>query len=134
MSNDALEEGEITEGDASSSPQTPPRTHAKAQLNLSVTTPLMRHDRWSTCSAVESNCTSTPQTSCSLAPEPMTAEELDRAKSLVLDLLGWGVTPEYLVHVGVSAGALHRIFTDLRLRFPANLIIPTTTLLPALAS
>ncbi|KAF9460395.1 hypothetical protein BDZ94DRAFT_1266133 [Collybia nuda] len=48
-------------------------------------------------------------------------EELDHAKSLVLDLLGWGVEPEYLVDCGVSAPVLYRIFTDLHLRLPTNL-------------
>lgn len=51
----------------------------------------------------------------------VTEEELDRAKTLVLDLLGWGVTPEYLVDYGVSSGVLVRIFSDLRLRLPTNL-------------
>lgn len=48
-------------------------------------------------------------------------EELSQAKSLVLDLLGWGVEPEFLVTSGVSAEALYRIFTDLNLRLPQNL-------------
>ena len=51
----------------------------------------------------------------------VTEDELDRAKSVMLDLLGWGVTPEYLVDHGVSPGALVRIFGDLNLRLPANL-------------
>ncbi|KAJ7178867.1 hypothetical protein C8R43DRAFT_974519 [Mycena crocata] len=51
----------------------------------------------------------------------MTPEELDHAKDIVLDLLGWGVEPEYLVDCGVSDAVLHRIFTDLRLRLPRNL-------------
>ncbi|KAJ7671652.1 hypothetical protein DFH06DRAFT_1178269 [Mycena polygramma] len=53
----------------------------------------------------------------------MTAEELDHAKDIVLDLLGWGVEPEYLVECGVSGAVIHRIFTDLRLRLPKNLAI-----------
>ncbi|KAJ7721716.1 hypothetical protein DFH07DRAFT_857449 [Mycena maculata] len=51
----------------------------------------------------------------------MTAEDLEHAKDIVLDLLGWGVEPEYLVECGVSAGTIRRIFTDLRLRLPKNL-------------
>ncbi|KAF8415075.1 hypothetical protein L210DRAFT_2760013 [Boletus edulis BED1] len=50
----------------------------------------------------------------------MTEEDLDRAKSLVLDLLGWGITPEYL-ECGLSPAAIYAIFTDLRLRLPSNL-------------
>ncbi|KAG8219123.1 hypothetical protein J3R82DRAFT_4976 [Butyriboletus roseoflavus] len=57
-----------------------------------------------------------------LAPdEPMTKEDLDRAKSLVLDLLGWGVTPEYLIEFGLSPGAVYKVFTDLQLRLPSTL-------------
>lgn len=51
----------------------------------------------------------------------VTEDELDRAKSVMLDLLGWGVTPEYLVDHSVSPGALVRIFGDLNLRLPTNL-------------
>lgn len=51
----------------------------------------------------------------------VTPEQLDHAKTLVLDLLGWGVEPEYLVDSGVSSGAIFRIFSDLRLRLPTNL-------------
>lgn len=51
----------------------------------------------------------------------MSPQELERAKDIVLDLLGWGMPPEYLVDVGVSSVALRRIFTDLRLRLPGNL-------------
>ncbi|KAH9474433.1 hypothetical protein JR316_0012892 [Psilocybe cubensis] len=52
---------------------------------------------------------------------PFSPEELSQAKLLVLDLLGWGVEPEFLVTSGVSAEALYRIFTDLNLRLPHNL-------------
>ncbi|KAF8961852.1 hypothetical protein BDZ97DRAFT_1177217 [Flammula alnicola] len=52
---------------------------------------------------------------------PLSPEELDHAKTLVLDLLGWGVDPEYLVDSGVSSEAIFRIFTDLNLRLPTNL-------------
>lgn len=52
--------------------------------------------------------------------------EFDRAKDVVLDLLGWGVTPEYLVDAGVSSEALYTIFKDLNLRLPTNLKLPVT--------
>ncbi|KIK76529.1 hypothetical protein PAXRUDRAFT_835319 [Paxillus rubicundulus Ve08.2h10] len=123
-SSDTLEEGEITE--ASCIASTPPHPQQKDQLplKLSNTGVLPRHSTPSLAAEV-TNRTSTP-TTLLLAPtsKDMTAENLDRAKSLVLDLLGWGVTPEYLVECGVSAGALYRIFTDLRLRLPANLVSP----------
>ncbi|KAF8199454.1 hypothetical protein BJ912DRAFT_949088 [Pholiota molesta] len=48
---------------------------------------------------------------------------LDHAKTLVLDLLGWGVDPEYLIESGVSAEVVFRVFTDLNLRLPKNLVI-----------
>ncbi|KAF8124678.1 hypothetical protein EV363DRAFT_1299600 [Boletus edulis] len=60
----------------------------------------------------------------------LTKEDLDRAKSLVLDLLGWDVTLEYLVERGLSqSAAIYAIFTDLRLRLPSN----TDTLAPLLS-
>lgn len=51
----------------------------------------------------------------------MTKEELDRAKCLVLDLLGWGIAPEYLVEFGLSPGAIYQVITDLRLPLSSNL-------------
>lgn len=52
------------------------------------------------------------------------SSDIERAKDVVLDLLGWGVTPEYLVDAGVSSGALYTIFNDLKLRLPTNLDLP----------
>ncbi|KIJ64972.1 hypothetical protein HYDPIDRAFT_40137 [Hydnomerulius pinastri MD-312] len=123
QNRDALEEGEITEGEASSIALTSQRTREKVQLQLD-TAVLTRLNRRTPSPVADSNRTSTPATSCHTptVDDGMTAEDLDRAKSLVLDLLGWGVTPEYLVDYGVSAGALYRIFTDLRLRLPTNLV------------
>jgi hypothetical protein len=57
----------------------------------------------------------------SLTEAPVSDEELDVAKSIVLDLLGWGVEPEYLIECGVSSQAIYRIFTELHLRLPTNL-------------
>lgn len=56
----------------------------------------------------------------------MQPQEIARAKDIVLDLLGWGVTPEYLVDAGVSSAALYAIFKDLNLRLPSNLDMPAT--------
>ncbi|KAL5482516.1 hypothetical protein ACEPAI_9110 [Sanghuangporus weigelae] len=50
--------------------------------------------------------------------EKMSEEQLHHAKVLVLDLLGWGVPPEYLLQRGVSHALLYTVFTDLRLRLP----------------
>ena len=53
----------------------------------------------------------------------VTESQIDDAKNLVLDLLGWGVDPEYLVTSGVHPELIHRIFTDLNLRLPTNLVL-----------
>lgn len=49
-------------------------------------------------------------------------EELNNAKVLVLDLLGWGVPPEYILRRGVSHQLLYTVFTDLRLRLPDGIV------------
>ncbi|KAG8719740.1 hypothetical protein FRC08_002099 [Ceratobasidium sp. 394] len=51
----------------------------------------------------------------------MTARDLDEAKRLILDLLGLGVTPEYLVDCGISSQCLAVCFYEMNLRFPLNL-------------
>ncbi|CAE6461961.1 unnamed protein product [Rhizoctonia solani] len=51
----------------------------------------------------------------------VTVRDLDEAKHLILDLLGLGVTPEYLVDCGVSPQCLAICFYELNLRFPLNL-------------
>ncbi|CAE6482917.1 unnamed protein product [Rhizoctonia solani] len=73
----------------------------------------------STMSAPSSDTTETPKY---VRPGlNMTAEDLDEAKHLILDLLGLGVTPEYLVDCGVSPQCLAVCFYELNLRFPLNL-------------
>ncbi|KAG1759131.1 hypothetical protein EDD22DRAFT_995734 [Suillus occidentalis] len=57
---------------------------------------------------------------------PMTRQDLDHTKNLVLDLLCWGVSPECLAEAGVSAGVSYRVFTDINLRLPTNLALPPT--------
>jgi hypothetical protein len=56
----------------------------------------------------------------------VTRQGPDHTKNLVLDLLGWGVSPEYLVKAGVSAGVSYRVFTDPNFRLPTNLVLPST--------
>ncbi|OCH90903.1 hypothetical protein OBBRIDRAFT_792815 [Obba rivulosa] len=51
----------------------------------------------------------------------MTQEEYDAAKDIVLDLLGWGVPPEYLVNCGLSREIVYYVFVELNLRLPSNL-------------
>ncbi|KAJ3987937.1 hypothetical protein F5890DRAFT_1494893 [Lentinula detonsa] len=56
--------------------------------------------------------------------------QYDTAKDIVLDLLGWGVTPEYLVDCGLSREIVFYVFSELNLRLPKNFnsegIIPYT--------
>ncbi|KAF8152952.1 hypothetical protein B0H34DRAFT_800224 [Crassisporium funariophilum] len=54
---------------------------------------------------------------------PLTEGQIYHAKCLVLDLLGWGVDPEYLVTCGVHPDLIRRIFNDLNLRLPTNLAL-----------
>lgn len=55
-------------------------------------------------------------------------DQFNVAKELILDLLGWGVSPEYVVDCGVTREAVFYTFTELNLRLPRNL--DTTGLLP----
>lgn len=48
--------------------------------------------------------------------------DLDQAKVLVLDLLGWGVSPEYLIERGISHALVYTVFTDLQLRLPDKIM------------
>lgn len=51
----------------------------------------------------------------------MTQQQYDAAKDIVLDLLGWGVPPEYLVTCGLSRQIVYYVFVELNLRLPTNL-------------
>ncbi|VDB91433.1 unnamed protein product [Peniophora sp. CBMAI 1063] len=51
----------------------------------------------------------------------LTQAQYDSAKDIVLDLLGWGVPPEYLVDCGLSRNLVYYVFAELNLRMPANL-------------
>lgn len=50
----------------------------------------------------------------------MNQHQYDTAKDIILDLLGWGVPPEYLIHCGLSREIVFYVFTELRLRLPAD--------------
>ena len=50
----------------------------------------------------------------------MTQGEYDLSKRIILDLLGVGVPPEYLVQCGLSRELIYFTFTELRLRLPAG--------------
>ncbi|KIM31043.1 hypothetical protein M408DRAFT_274598 [Serendipita vermifera MAFF 305830] len=51
----------------------------------------------------------------------MTFEELNKAKVLILDLLGWGLSPENLVEAGISKECLVPCLRELKLRLPSNI-------------
>ena len=53
----------------------------------------------------------------------VTQPEYDTAKDIVLDLLGWGVHPEYLVDCGLTREIVFHVFHELNLRLPQNLDI-----------
>ncbi|EGN93486.1 hypothetical protein SERLA73DRAFT_189646, partial [Serpula lacrymans var. lacrymans S7.3] len=97
----SLEDGEITEENNSAVASTP----VTAGTQQSSTSP--------TCSGLPSPVEGpvSPADAHQSKAASLSSEEFERAKSVVLDLLGWGVTPEYLVD-----------YTDLHLRLPANII------------
>ncbi|KAI1794896.1 hypothetical protein LXA43DRAFT_883078 [Ganoderma leucocontextum] len=65
----------------------------------------------------------------------LTQAQFDLAKDTVLDLLGWGVSPEYLVNCGLSREIIFYVFVELNLRLPENLdvtgLLPYISLSPA---
>ncbi|KAG1755290.1 uncharacterized protein EDB91DRAFT_285327 [Suillus paluster] len=132
---DNLEEGEITEEDVSSTASTPPRIVGqllKISSDTSLPSTSAQSSRLSSPSTTACGSAATSTTPQYSDVRSMTREDLDHTKNLVLDLLGWGVSPEYLVEAGVSAGVLYRVFTDLNLRLPTNLVIsPTRPSLPS---
>jgi hypothetical protein len=58
----------------------------------------------------------------------MTEDQYNTAKDIVLDLLGWGVPPEYLIDCGLGRHVVFYVFTELNLRMPTNL--DTSGLIP----
>ena len=60
----------------------------------------------------------------------MTDEQYNKGKDVLLDLLGWGVPPEYILDCGVSREMIYYSFTEMNLRLPPN--FDTTGLPPPL--
>ena len=58
----------------------------------------------------------------------VTQDQYNTAKDIVLDLLGWGVPPEYLMECGLSRHVIFYVFSELNLRLPSNL--DTSGLIP----
>ena len=50
----------------------------------------------------------------------MTQEQYDRSKEMILDLLGLGIPPEYLMLCGITRELIYFTFTELRLRLPTG--------------
>jgi hypothetical protein len=53
----------------------------------------------------------------------VTQKQYDTAKENILDILGYGVPPEYLIDCGLSREMIYYVFTELNLRLPSNLDI-----------
>ncbi|KAH9080620.1 hypothetical protein EDB83DRAFT_2340516 [Lactarius deliciosus] len=51
----------------------------------------------------------------------LTQRQYDTAKEVILDILGYGVPPEYLMDCGLSREIIYYVFTELNLRLPNNL-------------
>ncbi|KAI0755239.1 hypothetical protein C8Q80DRAFT_1143856 [Daedaleopsis nitida] len=51
----------------------------------------------------------------------MTEAQYNAARDIILDVLGWGVPPEYLVQIGLSRETIYYIFVDHNLRLPKNM-------------
>lgn len=61
------------------------------------------------------------QLTIGLYTNTVSIDQLNMTKELVLDLLGWGVSPEYLVECGLTRHAIFYAFTELNLKLPKNL-------------
>ncbi|KAF9013214.1 hypothetical protein BDQ17DRAFT_584664 [Cyathus striatus] len=59
---------------------------------------------------------------------PLKLEEYNVAKDIILDLLGWGVEPEYLIDCGLTRQIVYYVFAELNLELPHNL--DTSDLVP----
>ncbi|KAF9011747.1 hypothetical protein BDQ17DRAFT_1344755 [Cyathus striatus] len=120
----------VVDSEASSRPCSPPPAHAKDAL-LPAPPTVVQTQTLPHSSTPDMDTQEETSSSRSESPPPgltasaslliMSAENLDHAKDIVLDLLGWGVSPEYLVDCGVSPQSLYQIFADLRLQLPENL-------------
>lgn len=51
---------------------------------------------------------------------PMTFEQFELAKGLILDLIGYGTSPEYLIDVGINPRLVVYCLRELKMRIPSN--------------
>ncbi len=56
---------------------------------------------------------------------------MHHAKILILDLLGWGVSPEYILNRGVSHKLVCSVFADLNLRLPDYVVADNAVVMGA---
>ncbi|CAA7262930.1 unnamed protein product [Cyclocybe aegerita] len=50
----------------------------------------------------------------------LTQDEYDTVKDIILDLLGWGVPPDYLIECGLSQAVIYYVFSELNLSLPES--------------
>ncbi|OSD07520.1 hypothetical protein PYCCODRAFT_1430773 [Trametes coccinea BRFM310] len=137
------EEGEIEEGEISDSEMAPPTPKANPLTPLpgkesgihAVEEPPISRRKQSPPMADLPHLQppALPQLPSSVAPATLVDEnhvrpglaltqaQYDTAKDIILDLLGWGVPPEYLVSCGLSREIVFYVFVELNLRLPSNL-------------
>ncbi|THH01108.1 hypothetical protein EW145_g6976 [Phellinidium pouzarii] len=143
VEEEVREEGEISDEDLQTSSSSSSGTHVNG--TMPVTKPLSKHPNSPQPIAPVSALSSVGNQSTAHSnlrnivhahgawnnwvPEPnhvrpglkMNMEQFNLVKELVLDLLGWGVSPEYLVDCGLTREAVFYTFTELNLRLPKNL-------------
>ncbi|KAF8555712.1 hypothetical protein OG21DRAFT_1483641 [Imleria badia] len=136
------EEGEISDTETSPPPRrspTPPPRLRQRPFTSQPQEPMPQRIETPAASPLE------PSDAQSWQPEPslleslldahhvrpglsMTQDQYNTAKDIVLDLLGWGVPPEYLLECGLSRHVIFYVFSELNLRLPSNL--DTSGLIP----
>ncbi|KAK2465365.1 hypothetical protein APHAL10511_002719 [Amanita phalloides] len=145
------EEGEISEEEESlketakspsNEPKSPVRSSPARQAShfsprrTPEASPVSRRHKPSTPSGRRIQLTATQMALLSLDANhvrpglQMTQPQYEIAKDIILDLLGWGVPPEFLVECGLSREIVFYVFVELNLRLPQNLdtagLIPYT--------
>ncbi|KAI6030730.1 hypothetical protein F5J12DRAFT_713856 [Pisolithus orientalis] len=130
------EEGEISDTETSPAPtETLPPSHTPSLRDSDTISPSEPGPSWQDAHHLAANEPFVLETptyrldSSHVRPGlTITQQEYDTAKDLVLDLLGWGVPPEYLLEYGISRHMIYYVFTELNLRLPDNL--DTSDLVP----
>ncbi|PFH54117.1 hypothetical protein AMATHDRAFT_890 [Amanita thiersii Skay4041] len=104
-----------------------PSTPSRHIFDLSPVPPVPTRPRSSTPTGPISHLSPIQRTLLALDPNhvrpglQMSQEQYDLSKDIILDLLGWGISPEYLVDCGLSREVVFYVFGELNLRLPHNL-------------